>query len=85
MNIPIFELQDTKIWKTCLDGFYQPITDAEDFNNLGDLVFKKLSDLPKQSVKARNLEFKDLIYAFEHVNLTVPSSDIEKYNVFCKQ
>lgn len=81
LNIPIFELEETKIWKTCPDGFYEPVSKTEDFNT-EQIVCSELKDLPACSVRARNVEPADLINALESVRITVSKDDIKKYCAF---
>lgn len=81
LNTPIFELEDTKIWKTCPDGFYEPISKRDNFN-LEGFVCSELSDLPPYTVRARNVEHLDLINALENVKITVSKDDIKRYSAF---
>lgn len=80
-NIPIFELEDTKVWKTCPDGFYEPISNTDDIN-VEKIVCSDLSDLPPYSVRARNVELSDLENALHTVKLTVSKDDVKRYFTF---
>lgn len=82
INIPIFELEDTKIWKLCADGFYEPISKKDNYCNMEEIVCSELSDLPPCSVRARNVDPLDLVNALESVKMTVSKDDIKKYSMF---
>ncbi|XP_072393780.1 uncharacterized protein [Diabrotica undecimpunctata] len=80
LNLPILELEDTKIWKTSSDGFYEPIQ-PHDFD-LEDIICSELDDLPPCSVRARSAQPTDLENAFDGINVTVKRNDIAKYIEF---
>ncbi|CAH1169896.1 unnamed protein product [Phaedon cochleariae] len=81
LNIPILELEDTKIWKNCPDEFYEPVTTADDFN-LEEIICCELSDLPACSVRARKVQPLDLINCLDSITVTVSKVDIKRYEVF---
>lgn len=81
LNIPIFELEDTKIWKTCPDGFYEPISKRDNIK-MEEIVCSELSDLPPCSVRARNVELLDLVNALQSVKVTVSKDDVKRYCTF---
>jgi vacuolar protein-sorting-associated protein 4 len=80
LNIPLHELEDTKIWKHTEEGFYEPVLGEQDFSNV---ICSELSDLPPNSVKARKLQMNDLLNAVDTVVRTVTQSDVKKYERFC--
>ncbi|RZC36944.1 AAA, RuvB N and/or TIP49 domain containing protein, partial [Asbolus verrucosus] len=79
LNIPLNELEDTKIWKCSNDGFYEPVLGEQDFCNV---ICSELSDLPSNSVKARQVHMTDLLNAVDHVMRTVSPIDVKKYEHF---
>ncbi|XP_044265367.1 suppressor protein of bem1/bed5 double mutants-like [Tribolium madens] len=79
LNIPLNELEDTKIWKCSDDGFYEPIMGEQDFSKV---VCSELQDLPSNSVKARNVQMNDFFIASDSVKCTVSQSDVKKYENF---
>ncbi|KAJ8924436.1 hypothetical protein NQ315_007232 [Exocentrus adspersus] len=81
LNLPITELEDTKIWKPSEDGFYEPIVTAEDFNR-DDIVCCDLSDLPFGSVRTRPVQMLDLFNSLDDITPTVSVTDIKKYETF---
>lgn len=80
-SIPVLELQDTKIWKTCSDGFYEPVTKADDFN-LQDIRCCELADLPYCSVRARSVETNDFLNCLDKTHKTISRADIKQYEEF---
>lgn len=76
LNLPITELQDTKIWKITDDGFYEPVQSGQDFNRV---VCSEINDLPSNTVRARKTNISDLLFATESVKATVPQNEINKY------
>ncbi|CAG9853764.1 unnamed protein product [Phyllotreta striolata] len=83
LNARIVELQYTKIWKKCPDGFYEPLDEnGQDYN--GNFTYADLKDLPSCSIRARNVETKDIFFAFEHASPTVTKAEVRKFEDFCK-
>lgn len=76
LNMPITELQDTKIWKITDDGFYEPVQSEQDFYRV---VCSEINDLPSNTVRARKANISDLMYATGSVKATVSESEINKY------
>lgn len=79
-NFPLFELDDTKIWKCCPDGFYEPFNKND--INLEKIVYCELCDLPPGTVRARNVAPSDLMQALERIRLTVSKEDLKKFIQF---
>ncbi|XP_056634225.1 uncharacterized protein LOC130443538 isoform X1 [Diorhabda sublineata] len=78
---PIMELDDIKIWKSCPDGFYEPLTCNDKFD-IDEIVTCELKDLPRCSVRARKVQYIDLINALDSIKVTVTKEDIEKFDKF---
>ncbi|KAJ8963081.1 hypothetical protein NQ318_018545 [Aromia moschata] len=81
LNVPLVELEDTKIWKATPDGFYEPVVNSEDFN-VEDIICSQLSDLPYGSVRARPVQLLDLMNSLDNVAATVSPAEIKKYESF---
>lgn len=81
LNIPIFELDDKKIWKMCKDGFYEPFSETDDLEKIR-IVCSNLSDLPPGTVRARSPSPLDLIAALETVRVTVKKDEVKRYIEF---
>lgn len=81
LSYPIIELDDVKIWRNCPDGFYEPISNNDDFN-IEEIVYSELDDLPPCSVRARKVQYVDLLNAFDTIKVTVTKEEIEKYDKF---
>lgn len=81
LNTPITELEDTKIWKYTVDGFYEPVIKTDDFN-LEDIICCELDDLPRGSVRARPVQILDLLNSLDGVMTTVSAANIRKFEAF---
>ncbi|XP_044746760.1 vacuolar protein sorting-associated protein 4-like [Coccinella septempunctata] len=82
MDIPLMELQETRVWKKTIDDFYEP-ADRED--NYCKIIWKRLEDLPENSVRSRPLKLLDLISAAQSFKPTVSQEWILKYDAFIKK
>ncbi|KAJ8983609.1 hypothetical protein NQ317_004247 [Molorchus minor] len=80
-NIPLVDLEDAKIWKSTLDGFYEPVVAAEDFS-YDNIICCELSNLPYNSVRTRPVQISDLIKSLESIVPTISITDIKKYQIF---
>ncbi|EFA06582.2 uncharacterized protein LOC663681 [Tribolium castaneum] len=80
LNIPLKELEDTKIWKCSDDGFYEPVMGEQD---LSKVVCSELQDLPSNSIKERSVQMNDFLIAADSVKSTVSPNDVRKYENFC--
>lgn len=80
LTIPLFELHDTKIWKICADGFYEPANTSN--LDTEDIVCDDLSALPSCTVRARLVEPLDLVNALDTVRITVSKEELKKYCIF---
>lgn len=79
MDIPLMELQETKVWKRSIDNYYEPAGRDDDFCRI---IWKSLEDLPENSVRARSLKLSDLISLTRNNKPTVSQDLIAKYNAF---
>ncbi|KAF7284377.1 uncharacterized protein LOC143200955 [Rhynchophorus ferrugineus] len=85
LDMPLNELHETKIWKKCEDGFYEPYQGdilEVDSANYEDIWISELKDLPPMSVRARNVTMADFCEAIKQVQVTVTPEDIKKYEDF---
>lgn len=81
LYLPIFELQDTKLWKRCNNGTYTPVLKNDDFN-LENIICCDLKDLPAFSVHARSKTSSDLINSLDSINATVSKDDLHRYEIY---
>ncbi|XP_045483187.1 vacuolar protein sorting-associated protein 4-like [Harmonia axyridis] len=81
MDIPLMELQETRVWKKTIDDYYEP-ADREDYCKI---IWKRLEDLPENSVRARPMKLSDLISVAQDYKPTVSQELISKYDAFNKK
>lgn len=83
LDIPLTELQHTTIWNKTADGFYEPFSDKNpSIQNIENICINKLNNLPAFSVRARSVAVSDFLEAAKHMQLTVTSEDLDKYEHF---
>ncbi|XP_018570424.1 vacuolar protein sorting-associated protein 4-like [Anoplophora glabripennis] len=81
LNIPIIELEDTKIWKFVKDGFYEPVVTPGDFNS-ENLICGELDELPHRSVRARSPQILDLFNSLNSITASVSDVNLKRYEIF---
>lgn len=81
LNIPILELEDNTSWKMIEGSKYVPAFADDKKSNI---IFQSLDKLPVNSVKARKVEFLDMLVATAETRRTITDEDIEKYEEYLK-
>ncbi|XP_030764044.1 suppressor protein of bem1/bed5 double mutants-like [Sitophilus oryzae] len=88
LNMPLMELQDTKIWRKCIDATYEPyqgtnlLIPENDLFDTENIFLCELKDMPPMSVRAREVTMSDFYEAVSNIPTTVSSEEIKKYNEF---
>lgn len=87
--IPLTELQDTTLWKKTADGFFEPdlyyFGEQMSMPSSTETLFSHLCNLPPCSIRARPINVEDLITAAKHIQVTVNTTELEKYYDFMNQ
>lgn len=76
LNIPLYELENVKVWRLVDEKYYTPMGEAISYDKI---VCCDITELPPNSVKSRDVEIVDLLEAIDKVKKTVPSSQIVRY------
>lgn len=79
LEIPIYELQEAKVWRLIDNKFYTPIGQSL-FSE--QVICSDVHDLPPNSVIARQANSFDLLCSTDQVERSVSDKDIEKYKKY---
>ncbi|XP_060516599.1 uncharacterized protein LOC132696056 isoform X2 [Cylas formicarius] len=89
LDIPIAELQYTRIWEYTDDAYYTPFafdSNVSDDDIYANVHIVNLEDLPRCSVRARPSTFADFLEATENTQPTVSWDSVKQYEQFtCKR
>lgn len=80
LNIPISELVDVKFWKLVDNKFYEPLHNSDQFGL--EIISCDLQELPKNSVRARQAQFCDLLTATNQVTRTISDAEVKRFETY---